>query len=147
MAKKKSSTAKKTTAASAKRKKPGATTTKKKSKLAKASRARRAPAKKRPDLGKAYHELFEAHAALQRAYIDELKGRTESMVEQGRKTARKDIDALEKKLKAYRNEYKRRAKEAKKMGEASWAETKHWFSEHTRQFDDVVKKLNKIKIT
>jgi hypothetical protein len=147
MAEKKTTVAKKTTTTTAKGKRPVAKTAKKKPSARKKTRARRSPAAQRSELGKAYHQLFEAHAALQRTYIDELKTRADSMVEKGRKTARKEIAALEKNLKKYRTEYKRKAKDATKIGEASWADTKTWFSAHSKDFDNVVKKLTKIKIT
>ncbi len=147
MARKKAATAKKTATTTARRKRPVAKTVKKKPSTRKKTRARPSPAAQRSKLANAYQQLFEAHADVQRAYIKELKTKTDSMVEKGRKTAKKDIAALEKNLKTYRTEYKRRAKNVTKIGEKSWADTKSWFSAHVKDFDDVVKKLTKIKIT
>ena len=147
MAKKKTPAAKKTAAKTTTRKKPVAKTVKKKPSTRKKTRARPSPAAQRSKLVDAYQQLFEAHADVQKAYIDELKVRTGSMVAKGRQTARKDIALLEKKLKQYRKEYERRAKGVTKAGEASWTETKTWFSAHAKEVDAVVKKLTKIKKT
>ena len=146
MAKKKTAAAKKTTATTARRKRPAAKTVKKKPSTRKKTRARASPAAKRSKLADAYQQLFEAHADVQKAYIDELKTRTGSMVAKGRQTARKDVALLEKKLKQYRKEYELRSKGLAKIGEASWKDTKTWFSAHVKEFDEAVKKLTKIKI-
>ena len=147
MAKKKTPAAKKTAATTVRRKKTVAKTVKKKPTTRKKTRARPSPAAQRSKLVKAYQQLFEAHADVQKAYIDELKTRADSRVEKGKQTARKDIAVLEKKLTQYRKEYERRAKGVTKAGEASWTETKTWFSAHLKDFDGMVKKLTKIKPT
>ena len=147
MAKKKTPAAKKTAAKTTTREKSVAKTVKKKPSTRKKTRARPSPAAQRSKLVDAYQQLFEAHADVQKAYIDELRDRTGSMVAKGKQTARKDIALLEKRLKQYRKEYERRAKGVTKAGEASWTETKTWFSAHLKDFDDIVKKLTKIKPT
>ncbi len=147
MAKKKTATAKKTATTTARRKRPVAKTVKKKPSARKKTPARPSPAAQRSKLGKAYQQLFEAHADVQRAYIEELKTRADSVVAKGKQSTRKEIAALEKKLTQYRKEYERRAKGVTKAGEASWTETKSWFSAHLKDFDDVVKKFTKTKST
>ncbi len=143
MAKKKVTVGKKAASAGPKRKKPAAGTVKKASVGGKKKAAGASSRDPRSKLVNAYQQLFEAHADVQKAYIEELKVKADKLVEKGRLNAHKEIADLERKLGEFRGEYENRAKGLSKMGEASWNETKSWFLGRWGGLDESVKKLLK----
>ena len=143
MAKKKVTVGKKAVGGDPKRKKGTARTVKEASAGGKKKATGASSHDPRSKLVNAYQQLFEAHAEVQRAYIEELKTKADKLVAKGRLNAHNEIADLERKLGEFRSEYENRAKGLSKMGEASWNETKSWFLGRWGEFDESVKKLLK----